>query len=48
MQTGGGSLHPLTLIEKIKLGARVGSRLDEALWETLSNVKDEKEISFLN
>ncbi|KAI4470194.1 exosome complex exonuclease ribosomal rna processing protein [Holotrichia oblita] len=48
LQTGGGSLHPLTLIEKLKLGAKVGNRLEEALSETLSKVKEDGEMGFLN
>lgn len=48
LQTGGGSLHALTLVEKLKLGVKVGNRLDEALWDTLSKVKEGTEMGFLN
>lgn len=48
LQTGAGSLHPLTLVEKLKLGAKLGSRLDEALSETLSKVKKDSEMGFLH
>ncbi|KAK9712571.1 3prime exoribonuclease family, domain 2 [Popillia japonica] len=47
-QTGGGSLHPLTLMEKLKLGAKVGNRLEEALSEALSKIKENGEMGFLN
>lgn len=46
-QTGKGSLHPSTLIESLKLGFEVAKRLDEALWETLSQIQPDQDVGFL-
>ncbi|XP_057661974.1 exosome complex component RRP42 [Diorhabda carinulata] len=46
-QTGTGSLHPTTFLESINLGFRVAQRLDEALWESLDQIKPNQDVGFL-
>lgn len=47
LQTGTGSLHPLTLIECLKLGHEIAVRLNEALLGALYKIKPNQDIGFL-
>ncbi|XP_065161292.1 exosome complex component RRP42-like [Atheta coriaria] len=50
VQTGGGSLHPSTLIECLKMGQEVANRLDNALVETLHKITNESasDVGFIS
>ncbi|XP_017778507.1 PREDICTED: exosome complex component RRP42 [Nicrophorus vespilloides] len=48
LQTGGGSLHPMTLLESLKLGQTVAQRLDSTLINTLKQINDNStDVGFL-
>ena len=48
LQTKGGSLHPLTLLERIQFGKDIALRLDSTLMETLSTIdENSEEVGFL-
>ncbi|XP_022914313.1 exosome complex component RRP42 [Onthophagus taurus] len=48
LQKGGGSLHPISLIERLKLGAKIGNRLEEALQVVLARIPDtQEEMGFI-
>ncbi|VEN51068.1 unnamed protein product [Callosobruchus maculatus] len=48
LQTGMGSLHPLTLVECLKMGHKVGKKLDEAVKEILEKSPKGGDVGFLN
>lgn len=48
-QTGGGSLHPTTMVESLKLGFEVAKKLDSTLLDILSKVESNNmDMGFLN
>ncbi|KAJ8919845.1 hypothetical protein NQ315_006374 [Exocentrus adspersus] len=47
LQTGTGSLHPVTLLECLTLGVKIAQRLDTALWDTLRQIKPNQDVGFL-
>lgn len=47
LQTGGGSLHPSTLIQGLKLGQQVARELDATLLDTLNKIDPNQEAGFL-
>lgn len=46
-QSGTGSLHLTTLLECLKLGNEIGTKLDESLKQTLMNIQENQDVGFL-
>ncbi|CAH1965470.1 unnamed protein product [Acanthoscelides obtectus] len=47
LQTGMGSLHPLTLVDCLKMGHKVGQKLDEAVKEVLKESLRGGDVGFI-